>query len=352
MWGVTPKPDAKAVCVFGQFIRKARRNLDGARLSGHDKAYADLMRELWGSPDVWNTRKSFTEIAAKLGVDEETVRNRIINLRESGFLLGYRLVPNPALLGRTFASLRIEFKDRESKQSAIKHLAAFDGVVNIGSTYDKSVLVTLLAEENQDFSKILEKGVEGEVSWVPGLDLSETSFRMTRLDWEIVALLLRDAEKKLVDVAKQLKVSTRTVKRRLNMMMKERAVFTMPIVDLRKTEGISYQLRLQSEPGRKLEVEKAVAAKIGTVIFRASDTQNGSVFGFTGANIAEGSDILEWVKQQPGVTSASMTIAERVIHVFDWIQNEVDKQVKAKQVQEANSGKKEEVKLVARQSLR
>jgi hypothetical protein len=110
--------------------------------------------------------------------------------------------------------------------------------------------------------------------------------------------------------------------------MKETAIFTMPMVDLRKTEGISYQLRVQSERGKKSEVEKLIVAKIGDVIFRASDSQNGSVFGFTGANVAEGSDILEWVKQQAGVRSASMTIAERVVQVFDWVESEVKKRVR------------------------
>ncbi len=207
-------------------------------MSLRDKAYSDLMRELWGSPDIWNTKKSYIEIAAKLGVDEETIRNRVKHLRDTGFFLGYRLVPNPVLLGRTFASLRVEFKDRESKQAAIPRLAQLDGVINIGSTYDKSVLVTLLADQDQDFSKLIfGLGVEGEVSWVPGLGLRSTRFRMTRLDWEIVNILLRDAERKLDEIANQLKVSTRTVKRRLNMMMKETAIFTMPMVDLRKTEA-------------------------------------------------------------------------------------------------------------------
>src|SRR5437773_7806759 len=166
------------------------------------------MRELWGSPDVWNTKKSYTEIASKLGVDEETVRNRIKHLRESGFLLGYRVVPNPALLGRAFASLRIEFKDRDSKQAAIPRLAQIAGVINIGSTYDKSVLVTLFADENQDFLKLIaDTGINGQVSQVPRLGLRTTSFRMTRLDWEIVSLMLRDAERKLDEIAKQLRVS-------------------------------------------------------------------------------------------------------------------------------------------------
>src|SRR5437879_12660331 len=125
------------------------------------------MRELWGSPDIWNTKKSYIEIAAKLGVDEETVRNRVKHLKDTGFLIGYRLVPNPAVLGRTFASLRIERQDRESKQVAIPRLAKIAGIINIGSTHDKSVLITLLAIDEQESSKLLLGiGVEGEMATI------------------------------------------------------------------------------------------------------------------------------------------------------------------------------------------
>ena len=285
------------------------------------------MRELWGSPDIWNAKKSYIEIAAKLDVDEETVRNRVKHLRDIGFLLGYRLVPNPILLGFSFTSLRIEFKDRETKQAATPRLVQMDGVINIASTYDRSVLVTLFAREGHDFSKsMVGLEVDGEISLVPGLGLMTTKFRMTRLDWEIVNLLLRDAERKLDEVANLLKVSARTVKRRLNIMMKGAAIFTMPIVDLRKTEGISYQLRVKSEQGKISEVEKSVIAKITNLVFRAPDSQNGLFFGFTGANVAEGTEILEWVKSQPGVKSAEMTITESVVQVFDWLESEVQRQ--------------------------
>lgn len=313
-------------------------------MSLRDKAYSDLMRELWGSPDIWNTKKSYVEIASKLGVDEETVRNRVKHLKESGFLLGYRLVPNPTLLRRVLASLRIEFPDRESKQKAIPRLAQMDGVLNIASTYNNGVMVTLFADEDQDFSKLtVSLGVEGEVSWVPGLGLRSTSFRMTRLDWEIVSLLLRDAERKLDEIAKQVRVSTRTVKRRLNMMMNETAIFTMPIVDLRKTEGISYQLRVQSEQGSKSEVEKSVVAKIANLVFRSSDSENGSIFGFTGANVAEGNEILEWARDHPGVRSAEMTITENVVQAFDWLEFEIQKQLTASQSRDQKtSGKMRE----------
>src|SRR3989442_4107242 len=174
------------------------------------------MRELWGSPDIWNIKKSYIEIAAKLGVDEETVRNRVKHLKDTGFLIGYRLVPNPALLGRTFASLRIEFQDRESKQVAIPHLAK-EGVINIGSTYDKSVLVTLLANQDQDFSKlIVGMGVEGEGSWVPGLGIRTTKFGMRKLDGGKASPLLREPDGNLDEPLEQLKNPTGTANGRMN----------------------------------------------------------------------------------------------------------------------------------------
>src|SRR5207244_11785509 len=108
------------------------------------------------------------------------------------------------------------------KQMAIRQLAKIERVINIGSTYDKSVLVTLLANQDQDFSKlIVGTGVEGEVSWVPGLGIRTTKYHMAKLDWEIVSLLLRDAERKLDEVAEQLKVSKRTLKRRINLMIED-----------------------------------------------------------------------------------------------------------------------------------
>jgi hypothetical protein len=97
---------------------------------------------------------------------------------------------------------------------------------------------------------------------------------------------------------------------------------------------------VQSEQGKKSEVEKSIVAKIGNVIFRASDSQNGWVFGFTGANVAEGNDILEWVKQQPGVNSASMTIAERVVQVFGWIEREVERCMRTMPIPEPSSERK------------
>src|SRR5438046_10141438 len=56
---------------------------------------------------------------------------------------------------------------------------------------------------------------------------------------------------------------------------------------------------------------------IGNVVFQASDSQNGSIFGFTGANVAEGNEMLELVRAQPGDECATMNMAEKGLDACD-----------------------------------
>lgn len=294
-----------------------------------DKAYSNLMRELWGSPGVWNEKKKYVEVAKKLGLDEETVRNRIKYLKESGFLIGWRVVPSPTLLGRKLVFLLIETEDsEESKDKTISELKGKDGVFSIVSIYGNNVLLNVLDDEKKESSKAIYKmKVKMSPLIVPEMNLPRSNFKMTPTDWKIVSLILRDAERNISDIAREVKTSTRTVKRRLNAMMGASAILIMPVVNLKKGSGISYSLMIQCEEDKKDQVDSIVTSRIDNLVFKASASKNGSIFGFTGSNITEGNELLKWVKQLDGVRAARITIAEEVIHVFDWLEREVEKQL-------------------------
>jgi DNA-binding Lrp family transcriptional regulator len=296
---------------------------DQRSLWAQDKAYSTLMKELWGSPGQWNAKKSYAAVARKLGVDEETVRNRIKRLRESGFLLGWRLFPNPTLLGCKSAFLLLELADPGFKEKAISKLLGMDGVVNVVSLYGKGLLITIFDDEHGRFSRqIAQLGKMEEV--MTGMTFPSCTFRMTSTDWQIARRLLRNAERDARDIAKELKISTRTVTRRLNQMMSGSATFIAPVVDLRNSGGVSYHLLVQCENGKKSEVDKAVAYKIDDLVFRATYSVNGLIFGFTEANVAQGNETLKWVRRQEGVASAQMNITEEVVHSYDWLDREFE----------------------------
>lgn len=291
-----------------------------------DKSYSDLMKELWGSPGLWSQKKTYVEIARKLGVDEETVRNRVKVLKESGFLLGWRVLPNPALLGRSSYFVFLEFRSDDEKEKAIPNIAEQAGVIVIANIYGNSLLVTMADDPKiNSAKKVSEVANKAESFATPGMNLPGLlSFKMTKTDWQIIKLVLRNAERKVTEIAKEVKLSTKSVNRRLNEMMNSRAIFIMPVVDLRKAGGISYQLLVEARDGNKSKVDEVVSSNIPNLVFRASAAKNDLIFGFNGTNIAEGSEILKLVKKVPEVKSAKLNIVENVVHVYDWIEKEVE----------------------------
>ena len=293
-----------------------------------DRAYSDLMKELWGSPAVWNMKKTYVDIARKLGVDEETVRNRIKSMKEGGFLLGWILHPNPALLSRKSVFIFLSFDSQEAKESAIPGLAGIAGVAVIASFYGKDVLVTLYDDEEHSATRETTKkmGNGAHVLTSPGMTLPPPlPIKLTPTDWKIMGLLIRNAEKDASEIARELKLSTRTVNRRLNSMMQARAIFITPLVNVKTGGGISYQLIVRTKKEKRSLVEDLIASRVSNLVFRAGMPEGGLIFGFRGLNIAEGNDLLKWAKKLEGVTSAKINIIEDVVHVFDWLEREVNR---------------------------
>ena len=68
-----------------------------------------------------------------------------------------------------------------------------------------------------------------------------------------------------------------------------------------------------------------LSARIENLRFRAADSGNGLIFGFSGRNVEEGNKVMRWVKQLQGVKSARMTIVEEVFYVFDWLDRVVER---------------------------
>lgn len=301
----------------------SRSFVELVRLSALDRDYSELMKELWGSAGRWNAKRSYADVARKLGVDEETIRNRMKRLKDSGFLVGWRLLPNPALFGRRSIMQYLTFGSVTAKERAIAKVERMDGVIVAASLYETGLLVTLFDDAERSSSRDLDSlGAERESAELSGMGLPQTSFRMTPTDWQIARLMLRNAERSIADVASEVRISARTVKRRLDRMMSASAIFIMPMIDQARSSGISYQVLVESEDGEKSEVDMLVTPRIPNLIFKTSDSSSTMIYGFSGRNIPEGKELLDWLRRQRGVRSATINIVDRVVYVFDWLERE------------------------------
>src|SRR5919197_2261295 len=195
----------------------------------------NIMKELSITPSHWNIKRSYAEVAKKIGIDEETVRIRIQTLKQSGFLLGWRLILNANLLGRESHILAVELLDVEKKDRTIAQISQMDGVVLIQSFYGKILQVTIFSKNEEGFGMQMKKitlitGSKIFTHWK--VNLPRCNHKAKQTDWMIIGALLKNADKKIPEIAHELKVSPKTVKRRINMMMGSSAFYLQPILDL------------------------------------------------------------------------------------------------------------------------
>lgn len=288
-----------------------------------------IMKELSITPSHWNVKRSYSEVAKKLGVDEETVRIRIQSLKQSGFLLGWRLILNANLIGRESSIIALELDDIEKKDEAIAQLTRMDGVVLIQSFYGNSLQVTVFSEDEKELQQKLK--IITSVSTIKifthwKVKLPRCNLKPRQIDWMIIGVLLKNADRKIPDIARELKVSAKTVKRRISIMMESSAFFMQPILDLKKVAGVlPCQLLVQCTEAKKSMIDDLITSKFERIVFSLTDSTTHSIFTIICVNLAEAQSILKEVQKQGGVSLAKMEIIEELIYVHDWLVKEVRK---------------------------
>jgi DNA-binding Lrp family transcriptional regulator len=288
-----------------------------------------IMKELSITPSHWNVKRSYSEVAKKLGVDEETVRIRMQSLRQSGFLLGWRLIVNANLIGRESSILALELDDIEKKDEAIAQLTRMDGVVLIQSFYGKSLQVTVFSESQKELQqkiKIITSVSGSEIFTHWKVKLPRCNFKPKQIDWMIIGALLKNADRKIPEIARELKVSVKTVKRRIIIMMESSAFFLQPILDLKKVAGaLLCQLLVQCSEEKKSMIDDLITSKFERIVFSLTDSATHSIFTIICVNLAEAQSILKEVQKQEGVSLAKVEIIEELMYVHDWLAKEVRK---------------------------
>jgi DNA-binding Lrp family transcriptional regulator len=290
----------------------------------------NIMKELSITPSHWNVKRSYAEVAKKIGIDEETVRIRIQSLKQSGFLLGWRLILNANLIDRESHILALELFDVEKKDRTIAEISQMDGVVLIQSFYGKILLVTVFSK-NEELGRQMKKITSitrSKIFTHWKVKLPRCKHKAKQTDWMIIGALLKNADKKIPEIAHELKVSAKTVKRRINMMMGSSAFYLQPILDLTKVVGaLPCQLLVQCSAANKSMIDGMIISKFERIVFSLTDSMTHSIFTIICVNLAEAQSILKEVQKLEGVSLAKVEIIEELMYVHDWLAKEIRSQV-------------------------
>ena len=156
--------------------------------------------------------------------------------------------------------------------------------------------------------------------------LPPCDMKPSETDWRIIWSMRNDPRKNLSEIAKEAKVTTRTVHRRLTFLTAHRALFLIGLPNFRQITGNTGNfLIFCQDRERKYAISESVISKFENTAF-AHAAANYLMFNIYFHNLSEAETAHEWIKKLEGVEKVRMRIMKDLLFSCEWLDDEMKKQ--------------------------
>ena len=292
------------------------------------KIFRELVqdRSAFATSDI---RRSFRVVARKLDIDEVTVRKRIKKMQGSGFLQYWMVLVNPRLLGLGIAQLLFDVLSSSTKYDLIEKLKLLPGAFVLVDCFGSSMYFSFFYQDETSLQRQVElvsKITSAKDMVFRSTPIPECKVKLAVTDWRIIRSLHKNPRKSYGSVARELGVSSRTVKRRLQRMVDEKAVFVVPSMNPGALDGVIQADLLVSHenPRSKAETDGKFMALWDDHLARAEiGDKEHSFFNLFVKNVSQAHEVLDWTKRQPGVRSARIDLVQDRIEFYPLLSGEL-----------------------------
>lgn len=283
------------------------------------------------SPFDFSLKKSLTSLAKQLNVDENTVKNRIAKLYESRFLRGWWVAVNPNLVGQQMAQIWFDVKDQFSKEQVIEKISLIPGVAVVKNLFGSWLAVVLYHDGEQALKKtgeLISRIAESHEMIFTNERFPRCGIALSSEDLRIIRALQHDPMKSYVEIAKELGLSARTIKRRITKLSDEEALYLVGELDPRFVSGgiISGLLVFYSDPERRHQANDELLSYIGDKLIFANldDTQHG-YFAIMIPNITQAKEILRRALGVAGISNGRIDLVEEIEYHYEVYEEQLEK---------------------------
>lgn len=279
-----------------------------------------------------------SSVAKALKVSPEAVRERVGRMERAGIIQGYEIFPNFHLLGLEAKALYLRLPDASAVEGVVQRVGVVDGIIGIHRFTEPELAIDMCVRSPADFERKVKllRALAGEgevIEWkvIPSVKVER---RLTALDWRIIRALRGRALRPLPQVAKDLKVNSRTVKRRFERMSQEGAFVIIPLVDPAKVPGlILFELMVWMEPADAQQAFEDVTRALDDhmVCWDLSTNPGGGNFGF-GLYAQRLGDIESCRRKAAsirGVRRVRPLVLQGSEERFAWFNEQIDNQIAA-----------------------
>jgi DNA-binding Lrp family transcriptional regulator len=189
-------------------------------------------------PDAFKTSR----IARRVDTTPRTVRSRRRAMEENGVIAGYQVLPNLAHLGLTAEGHFFDVVDHADKDEAIDAALELPRMLAVHEFMGEGVCFEFAFADPDERTETVETlstltGDPDPNRFYDGV-MPEVDRDLTNLDWRILASLRWEATKRLREVAEEVGVSRRTVKRHYDRMAQEGSFVPVTLMNPSRATGL------------------------------------------------------------------------------------------------------------------
>ena len=286
-------------------------------------------------------RKSFRNIGRNLKVDQGTVRNRIRKFEKQGLLREFYLGVNPSLFGLKIASLWFDVRPRSQKENVKEKVMLMKGSLLVCDYLGPKLSVVFCYKNEGELKKttrlITRMANSEDVICQNKPFLQCNKLKLSPLDWRIIESLQRGdpSKKSYSSVAREIGTSTKTVKKRIGLMVEAGAIYLLASVNLGAFEGfVPADLTLfYQSPELKVNVCETVRHYLGELlVFADTEDREHGYFALAVPSIAKIREIQDWVGKCYGVRSVHVEILHDILSLRRFYDEQVRNNVETPRV--------------------
>lgn len=274
-------------------------------------------------------RKSYRSIARGLKVDPGTVRHRMERLKDSGVLNGWWVGINPNLTGQQVSQLWFDLPIR-SKKDMIRKISLVPGVALIEDFLGRAVSVILYHQGGKPFEKIVNLLVEltGAENVMAGRKIFPScDIAMKKEDWSILKILGTAPGTEYSVIAKQLRLSGKTVKRRIARMSQSGAIYLLAKIDPAAVEGnllVDLAVFYESKESRDILTPSLLNYLKDEMAFSDVEDSEHGYFALMLNGVRRLEEIRSWMEEQSGVKVFRLDVLEDMISLYEPYANQIE----------------------------
>jgi len=252
-------------------------------------------------------------------------------------ITGYEIYPNLRLMGLEAASVYFRFKDEALVPATVQQLQHLDGLIGIYTAVGHIVCVIFTYRNLRDLESKLHmlQALAGDADLRKAYDFEMPLARrpLSRLDWQIIRALRGRALRSFADVGRELKVSTRTVKRRFERMAEEGSFFIIPQLNPSVVPGLIifdllFHLSPEAGPDTINNIHKTFNDHLVCTDEPSSRDLGSYAVGLYATSISQVESLRRRGESIRGVSRVDTLILRESIESFTWIDETIDDMIK------------------------